>query len=170
MQARLDEQSVIQANSQFWEQMLAMKLDALPGAEQPRLSAAHLSGSVALSGAWTGVIEVRLASGLAFQATAAMMMQTLDSVVEADALDAIREIANMIAGTIKSSLLHVRSQLGGGARGLLRTVPGGGHSAGSLPSSDRRFDRAGVRAGVRSMTSGSRSGQVHFAVSRAEPA
>ena len=104
MQARLDEQSVIQANSQFWEQMLAMKLDALPGAEQPRLSAAHMSGSVALSGAWTGVIEVRLASGLAFQATAAMMMQTLDSVVEADALDAIREIANMIAGTIKSSL------------------------------------------------------------------
>jgi hypothetical protein len=33
-----------------------------------------------------------------------MMMQALDTVAEADALDATREIANMIAGTIKSSL------------------------------------------------------------------
>ncbi|HXR39966.1 MAG TPA: chemotaxis protein CheX [Terracidiphilus sp.] len=32
------------------------------------------------------------------------MMQALDAVVEADELDAIKEIANMIAGTIKSSL------------------------------------------------------------------
>jgi CheY-specific phosphatase CheX len=104
MQAMLDEQSVIKANAQFWEQMLAMKLDVLSGAEEPMLGAAHLSGSVALSGAWTGSVEVRLASGLASQATAAMMMQALDSVVEADALDATREIANMIAGTIKSSL------------------------------------------------------------------
>jgi CheY-specific phosphatase CheX len=104
MRARLDEQSVIKANAQFWEQMLAMKLETLPGAEQPRLGAAHLSGSVTLSGAWTGTIEVRLGCGLAFQATAAMMMQALESVLETDALDATREIANMIAGTIKSSL------------------------------------------------------------------
>jgi len=104
MQARLDEQGVIKANAQFWEQMLAMKLEALPCAEEPRLGSAHLLGSVTLSGAWTGLIEVRLGSGLAFHATAAMMMQTLESVVEADALDATREIANMIAGTIKSSL------------------------------------------------------------------
>jgi CheY-specific phosphatase CheX len=104
MQAMLDEQSVIKANAQFWEQMLAMKLDVLSGKEVPLLGAAHLAGSVALTGAWTGSIEVRLASGLALQATAAMMMQALDSVVEADALDATREIANMIAGTIKSSL------------------------------------------------------------------
>jgi hypothetical protein len=31
-------------------------------------------------------------------------MQPLDTVAEADALDATKEIANMIAGTIKSSL------------------------------------------------------------------
>jgi hypothetical protein len=104
MQAGLDEESVIKANAQFWEQMLAMKLETLPCAEEPQLGAAHLSGSVTLSGAWTGLIEVRLGCGLAFQATAAMMMQALESVVETDALDATREIANMIAGTIKSSL------------------------------------------------------------------
>jgi CheY-specific phosphatase CheX len=59
---------------------------------------------VDLSGEWKGRIEVRMASGLAYQATAAMMMQPIDTVGEADALDAAREIANMIAVTIKSSL------------------------------------------------------------------
>jgi CheY-specific phosphatase CheX len=33
-----------------------------------------------------------------------MMMQALDTVAEADVLDATKEIANMIAGIIKSSL------------------------------------------------------------------
>jgi hypothetical protein len=42
--------------------------------------------------------------GLTNTATAAMLMQPVEAVVEADALDATREIANMIAGVIKSSL------------------------------------------------------------------
>jgi len=61
-------------------------------------------GSVDLAGALKGRIEVRMADGLAYEATAAMMMQPLDTVREADALDATKEIANMIAGTLKSSL------------------------------------------------------------------
>jgi CheY-specific phosphatase CheX len=104
MRARLDEQSVIKANAQFWEQMLAMKLEPMPSAEQFCVEAGHMLGSVALSGVWKGRIEVRMASGLAYAATAAMMMQAMDTVGEADALDATKEIANMIAGTIKSSL------------------------------------------------------------------
>ena len=104
MRARLDEQSVIKANSQFWEQMLVMTLDSTLMVEQFCLVAGHIVGSVALSGAWTGRIEVRIAKGLAYEATAAMMMQPVGVLVEADALDAVREIANMIAGTIKSSL------------------------------------------------------------------
>ena len=104
MQARLDEQCVINANSQFWEQMLVMTLDAMLIAEKFCLGAGHILSSVNLSGQWKGRIEVRMARGLAYQATATMMMQPLDTVVEADALDAAREIANMIAGSIKSSL------------------------------------------------------------------
>ena len=104
MRAQLDEQNVIKANAQFWEQMLAMKLEPVLPAQQFCVGAGHMLGSVALSGAWKGRIEVRMTSGLAYAATAAMMMQTLDTVCEADALDAAREIANMIAGTIKSSL------------------------------------------------------------------
>ena len=104
MRAQLDEQSVIKANNQFWQQMLAMTLEIMPVPEEFCVSAGHILGSVNLSGNWKGRIEVRMAGRLAYEATAAMMMQPVDTVAEADALDAAREIANMIAGTLKSSL------------------------------------------------------------------
>jgi CheY-specific phosphatase CheX len=104
MRAQIDEQCVINANAQFWEQMLAMTLDPLAAPGQFCVNAGHILGSVNLHGVWKGRIEVRMAEGLAYQATAAMMMQALETVGESDALDASKEIANMIAGTIKSSL------------------------------------------------------------------
>jgi len=104
MRAQIDEQCVIKANSQFWEQMLAMTLDPVSVSGEFCVAAGHVMGSVNLGGVWKGRIEVRMAEGLAFQATAAMMMQPLETVAEADALDAAKEIANMIAGVIKSSL------------------------------------------------------------------
>ncbi len=104
MKAQVDERCVIQANSQFWEQMLSMTLDPLPAPGEFCVAAGHVLGSVVLGGVWKGRIEVRMAEGLAYQATAAMMMQPVETVAEADALDATKEIANMIAGTIKSSL------------------------------------------------------------------
>jgi len=104
MRANLDERCVINANSQFWEQMLAMTLAPLAAPGEFCVSAGHVLGSVVLGGVWKGRIEVRMAEGLAYHATAAMMMQPVETVGEADALDAAKEIANMIAGTIKSSL------------------------------------------------------------------
>ncbi len=77
---------------------------SLPATGEFCVGAGHVLGSVNLGGVWKGRIEVRMAEGLAYQATAAMMMQPLETVAEADALDATKEIANMIAGTIKSSL------------------------------------------------------------------
>ena len=104
MQAQLNEESLVKANAQFWEQMLQMELVPVPYAEGFCVGKGHLRASVSLSGMWTGRIEVRLARRLAEAATAAMMMQSLEAVTEADVLDAIREIANMIGGVIKSSL------------------------------------------------------------------
>jgi CheY-specific phosphatase CheX len=104
MNAQIDESSVIKANAQFWEQMLAMHLDHLPVAQDFCVEAGHLCASVRLSGVWSGRIEVRLTDKLAVTATAAMLMQSPESVAEADTLDATKEIANMIAGTIKSAL------------------------------------------------------------------
>ena len=104
MRAKMDEQTVVKANAQFWEQMLAMMLETMSSPEEPCVGAGHVMGSVSLSGNWKGRIEVRMASGLAYEATAAMMMQGVETVGEADVLDATKEIANMIAGTLKSSL------------------------------------------------------------------
>ena len=104
MRAKVDEQSVISANAQFWEQMLAMKVEPVPMAEIFCVGTRHLLGSVELSGVWQGRIEVRIDEELAHFATAAMLMQPEDAVAEADTLDATREITNMIAGVIKSSL------------------------------------------------------------------
>ena len=104
MRAPIDRQSVIKANAQFWEQMLAMDLEVIPSPLDFSATAGHLLGSVSLAGVWKGTIDIRMSSGLAYQATAAMMMQPLESVTEADTLDAAKEIANMIAGTLKSSL------------------------------------------------------------------
>jgi CheY-specific phosphatase CheX len=104
MKALIDERSVIKANAQFWEQMLAMTLDPVASPEEFSAGAGHLMGCIDLAGAWKGRITVRMTEGLAYEATAAMMMQPRESVGEADVLDASKEIANMIAGTLKSSL------------------------------------------------------------------
>lgn len=104
MWAQLDAQCVIRANAQFWDQMLAMTLEPMSSPSGFRSGSGHMIGSVDLTGVWKGRIEIRMTGALAYEATAAMMMQTLNTVCEADALDAIKEIANMIAGTIKSSL------------------------------------------------------------------
>lgn len=104
MRADLDEKGIAHANSQVWEQMLAMNLVAAASSEGFCIGEGHVRGSIQLSGAWTGLVEVRLAAGLANQATATMLMQSIESVSEEDILDAAKEIANMIAGVIKSSL------------------------------------------------------------------
>jgi CheY-specific phosphatase CheX len=107
MTVLITEESICSANAQFWEQMLAMPMQ--PVAEfQPSaarcIGAQHVVGSCDLSGVWSGRIEVRISRGLALQATSAMLMQPAESVLPDDTLDATREIANMIAGTIKSAL------------------------------------------------------------------
>jgi CheY-specific phosphatase CheX len=104
MPIELDESSIIKASSQFWDQMLAMKLDPLPPFTEFCLEPGHVLGMVGLSGAWNGRIEVRMDEQLAHEATAAMLMQPIKSVLDEDTLDATKEIANMIAGVIKSSL------------------------------------------------------------------
>jgi chemotaxis protein CheX len=104
MRTHLDEESLVRANAQFWEQMLGMQMDTVPFTEDFCVGIGHVLVSVDLLGMWKGRIEVRMARNLADTATAAMLMQSLEAVVEADTLDATREIVNMIAGLLKSSL------------------------------------------------------------------
>ena len=100
----LTPETIHRANSQFWEQMLGMSLAPDP-TNQPRHSeSTSLMGVCELNGAWVGSIQVWLTPGLALAATAAMLMQPAQAVQPDDILDAVKEIANMIAGTIKSAL------------------------------------------------------------------
>ena len=109
MRTHLTPEIVEGANSQFWQQMLGMRLERTGpeewrGVDDDHASIRHMLGCCELSGAWKGRIEVRLSLGLARAATAAMLMQAPEDVLAEDMLDATKEIANMIAGTIKSAL------------------------------------------------------------------
>src|ERR1039457_1006320 len=104
MGAGLDEASRVKADAKSWEPMIAMRLEPVAGSEEFCVGPGHLIGSVSLNGKWKGRIEVRLAEALAHAATAAMLMQPVETITEADALDATREIANMLGGVIKTSL------------------------------------------------------------------
>jgi len=109
MHEAISQNSIEKANALFWEQMLAMQLYPVeqnsPEAANVRcIGSEHVVGSCDLSGVWSGRIEVRLSRGLALEATAAMLMQPVGQVLNSDILDATKEIANMIAGTLKSAL------------------------------------------------------------------
>jgi len=104
MRAQVDERHVIDATSRFWDQMLQMKLEPEPIKQKFCVGHLHLLGQIDLKGAWRGRVEIRIAEDLARVATAAMMMQPIETVADADMIDAISEVANMIAGVIKSSL------------------------------------------------------------------
>lgn len=105
-------ESIQKASALFWRQMLAIELEPIvePAANAPAttkircIGSQHVTASCDLDGAWRGRIEVRLSPGLALAATSAMLMQPADAVQTSDTLDAAKEIANMIAGTLKSAL------------------------------------------------------------------
>ena len=104
MHSAVTEASIQRANAQFWQQMLAMHLEPIGETAVRCIGTEHVVGSCELNGVWNGRIEVRLSKGLAREATAAMLMQPAESVQPGDTLDATKEIANMIAGTLKSAL------------------------------------------------------------------
>ncbi|HTJ29626.1 MAG TPA: chemotaxis protein CheX [Acidobacteriaceae bacterium] len=102
-------ENIEKASAQFWEQMLMMHLEPCGETwarrdQQRCMEPNHVAAYCDLSGVWVGRIEVRLTVGLAREATAAMLMQPVETVESADTLDATKEIANMIAGTLKSAL------------------------------------------------------------------
>jgi hypothetical protein len=103
MHENVNELSIQRANAQFWEQMLAMRLEPI-AAPDLHCFEEQVLASCDLSGAWVGRIEIRMSRGLALVATAAMLMQPEAKVQAEDLLDAAKEIANMIAGTMKSAL------------------------------------------------------------------
>lgn len=104
MNIDLSRDTLIDANALFWGQMLSMTLIPIANTGSFFVRDGDLRGIVQFSGAFGGYVTVRMEMGLARFATAAMLMQPIEAVAELDVLDAIKEITNMIAGTLKSSL------------------------------------------------------------------
>lgn len=62
-----------------------------------------ISGVIGLSGRAVGTVVINLSNEVAIKAASAMLMMELDS-VDDDVLDAVGEIANMVAGQAKAQL------------------------------------------------------------------
>lgn len=101
---KLELKHVVDANNVLWQQMPELVLRPTEISEGVHPGSALMSGSVVIEGVWTGCIEVWLEKEFAYVATSAMMMQPLPTVSEADVIDAVKEIANIVGGLLKSTL------------------------------------------------------------------
>ena len=63
-----------------------------------------VQSTVGITGAWNGDVTVRLGQSLAKEAAARMFMVELASLAEADVLDAVGELSNQVAGSVKAIL------------------------------------------------------------------
>lgn len=64
------------------------------------------SGLIGLSGTAMGMVVLSLSREVATHATAAMLMATPDQVSENEIVDAVGELANMVAGAAKAKLVE----------------------------------------------------------------
>jgi chemotaxis protein CheX len=62
------------------------------------------SGVIGLSGKAVGTVVVSLSANVALQATSAMLLTPAEEVLERDIIDAVGELANMVAGAAKAKL------------------------------------------------------------------
>ncbi len=96
------EEEIDQITRLIWQSLLSLDVERLEVPPPDRGPA--VQGTVAISGAWTGVLVLRFASELARWATAIMLETDLASVSEEEMHDAIAELTNMIGGNLKSHL------------------------------------------------------------------
>ena len=88
--------------SSIWETMLGLPLEE--ARETALDSGPTLMGSVRITGAWNGKLDVRCTPSLARRAAAAMFACDQDGLSEEEVRDALGEIANMAGGNIKALL------------------------------------------------------------------
>jgi len=90
----------------------------------------EISGVIGLSGNAMGTVVVSLSKAVALRATSSMLLVET-SEVNSDVIDAVGEIANMVAGPAKAKLEHYRLQIS-----LPSVVTGVGHQV-NFPSNVR---------------------------------
>jgi chemotaxis protein CheX len=92
-----------------WASFLGVEIAQI-GADESLAGRPSMVGAVRVTDAWFGAVVLEMTPGLARQVAATMFASTPDVVNEAEVVDALGELTNMIGGNVKS-LLPAPSQL-----------------------------------------------------------
>lgn len=94
---------IVEITRTVWSSFLQLDLAVVPPEEAP-LPGRVLSAALRLSGAWSGAVLLQCPEGHAAAAAAAMFAREPAQLSDGDARDAVGELANIVAGNIKSLL------------------------------------------------------------------
>jgi chemotaxis protein CheX len=86
-----------------------MSLRVVPGevaVEKAQMRKAEVIGSIGVAGFLTGSISVFMPRSIAAKAVASMLMMDVEELADADIVDAIGEVTNMVGGGIKTELFQ----------------------------------------------------------------
>jgi chemotaxis protein CheX len=92
-----------------WASFLAVHIIQIP-IDQTLAGRPSMVGAVRVTDAWFGAVVLEMTPGLSRQVAATMFGSTPDVITDAEVVDALGELTNMIGGNIKS-LLPAPSQL-----------------------------------------------------------
>lgn len=84
--------------------MTVMDMPVVPGGESALHASEYMSASIAISGAWNGVVKVRVSEDLLTRAASDIFSIGEDEVQSQDRIDTITELTNMLGGTVKCML------------------------------------------------------------------
>ena len=84
--------------------MTALDMPVHPGDQGELQAAEHLTASIAISGAWNGVVKVCASLALLRRAASVIFSINIDDVESSDCVDTITELTNMLGGTVKCML------------------------------------------------------------------
>ncbi len=84
--------------------MTVLDLPVHPGGRAVLQSGQYLTASIGISGAWNGLVKVRVSLDLLNRAASDIFDITVDSVEHQDRIDTITELTNMLGGTVKCML------------------------------------------------------------------
>lgn len=98
------QEELIAMTEQIWASMLGITISSAEIAEPPAQGGRFIGGCVQLVGAWQGALRVDCSLALAQRAAAKFQGREKGPVTVEEVRDAVGEIANMSAGSVKALL------------------------------------------------------------------
>lgn len=84
--------------------MTVLDLPVHPGGRAVLQSGQYLTASIGISGAWNGIVKVRVSLDLLERAASGIFSIPVEDVDSRDRIDTITELTNMLGGTVKCML------------------------------------------------------------------